>query len=95
MNRAGNPIPDSEYRAIHHLESPNLPHQCILYEAEYETTIAYNPSAGLVSLVVATGDGKPLQQASGNIPKSVFDILQTETFSEGYHFGQGVTKAQD
>ncbi|MGB6821788.1 MAG: hypothetical protein WBE21_06895, partial [Candidatus Acidiferrales bacterium] len=55
-------IPDAEFRAIRpHLEFYILVHHRILHEPSQKLEFAYFPNSGLVSLVVATEDGKTVE----------------------------------
>jgi len=69
-NAAGKPvsnkvllsIPDSEYRAIRpHLEFLSMPHHLSLYEPNQPLEFVYFPNAGMVSLVIATEDGRTVE----------------------------------
>ena len=69
-NAAGKPvinkillsIPDSEYRAIRpHLEFLAMPHHHSLYEPNHPLEFVYFPNAGMVSLVIATADGRTVE----------------------------------
>jgi CRP-like cAMP-binding protein len=55
-------IPDSEYFAIRpHLEFLSMPHHLSLYEPNDPLKFAYFPNAGMVSLVIATEDGRTVE----------------------------------
>ncbi|MGB6820673.1 MAG: hypothetical protein WBE21_01240, partial [Candidatus Acidiferrales bacterium] len=55
-------IPDAEFRAIRpHLEFYILVHHRVLHEPSQKLEFAYFPNSGLVSLVVATEDGKTVE----------------------------------
>ena len=69
-NAAGKPvsnkvllsIPDSEYHAIRpHLEFLSMPHHLSLYEPNHPLEFVYFPNAGMVSLVIATEDGRTVE----------------------------------
>ena len=69
-NAAGKPvsnkvllsIPDSEYRAIRpHLEFFSMPQHLSLYEPNHPLEFVYFPNAGMVSLVIATEDGRTVE----------------------------------
>jgi CRP-like cAMP-binding protein len=65
-NRVGNKIllsiPDKEYTLIRpHLEFLSLPHHLILYEPGQPLEFVHFPNAGMVSLVIATEDGKTVE----------------------------------
>jgi CRP-like cAMP-binding protein len=55
-------IPDKEYTLIRpHLEFISLPHHLILYEPGQPLEFVHFPNAGMVSLVIATEDGKTVE----------------------------------
>jgi CRP-like cAMP-binding protein len=55
-------IPDHEYRVIHpHLEYLSLPTRFILHEPSERVRFACFPNSGLISLLVATRDGKTVE----------------------------------
>jgi len=55
-------LPDAEFRAIREsLEFWNLPRRSSLHEPSQELEFAYFPNGGLISLVVATEDGKTVE----------------------------------
>jgi len=55
-------IPDAEFRAIRpYLEFYVLVHHRVLHEPSQKLEFAYFPNSGLVSLVVATEDGKTVE----------------------------------
>src|SRR5487761_392919 len=69
-NAAGKPvsnkvllsIPDSEYRAIRpHLEFLSMPHHLSLYKPNQPLEFVYFPNAGMVSLIIATEDGRTVE----------------------------------
>src|SRR5579863_3333146 len=69
-NTAGKPvsnkvllsIPDIEYLAIRpHLEFFNMPHRLSLYEPNDPLEFVYFPNGGMVSLVIATEDGRTVE----------------------------------
>jgi CRP-like cAMP-binding protein len=65
-NRVGNKIllslPDKEYALIRpHLEFLSLPHHLSLYEPGQPLEFVHFPNAGMVSLVVATEDGRTVE----------------------------------
>ena len=69
-NAAGKPvsnmvllsIPDSEYLAIRpHLEFLSMPHHLSLYEPNDPLEFVYFPNGGMVSLVIATEDGRTVE----------------------------------
>jgi CRP-like cAMP-binding protein len=85
-NAAGKPvnnmvllsIPDSEYLAIRpHLEFLSMPHHLSLYEPNDPLEFVYFPNGGMVSLVIATEDGRTVEigevgkEGIGGIPAAV------------------------
>ena len=55
-------IPDREYRAIRpYLEYLSLPDRYTLHEASERVRFAHFPNAGLISLLIATKDGKTVE----------------------------------
>lgn len=55
-------IPDREFRVVRpHLEYVSLPHHRTLHEAARRLEFVYFPNNGLISLVVATEDGKTVE----------------------------------
>ncbi len=55
-------IPDTEYRVVlPHLEPVRLRQRSILHEPAHELEFAYFPNLGLISLLVATEDGKTVE----------------------------------
>jgi CRP-like cAMP-binding protein len=55
-------IPDAEYRVIHsHLEPFEFRQHCILHEPAHKLEFVYFPNRGLISLLVATEDGKTVE----------------------------------
>jgi CRP-like cAMP-binding protein len=65
-NRLGNKIllsiPDKEYTLIRpHLEFLSMPHHLTLYESDRPLEFVHFPNAGMVSLVIATEDGKTVE----------------------------------
>ena len=65
-NRLGNKIllsiPDNEYTLIRpHLEFLSMPHHLTLYESGRPLEFVHFPNAGMVSLVIATEDGKTVE----------------------------------
>jgi CRP-like cAMP-binding protein len=55
-------IRDGEFHLLrHHLEYVDLPHHRSLHEPHQKLTHAYFPNSGLVSLVVATEDGRTVE----------------------------------
>jgi CRP-like cAMP-binding protein len=55
-------IPDYEYRAIRpHLEYLSLPSRYTLHDPSEKVSFAHFPNAGLISLLVATKDGKTVE----------------------------------
>jgi CRP-like cAMP-binding protein len=65
-NRLGNrillSIPDNEYTLIRpHLEFLSMPHHLTLYESGRPLEFVHFPNAGMVSLVIATEDGKTVE----------------------------------
>ena len=55
-------IPDNEYHAIRpHLEFLDMPHHLSLYEPNAPLEFVYFPNAGMVSLVIATEDGRTVE----------------------------------
>ena len=55
-------IPDHEYHAIRpHLEFLDMPHHLSLYEPNTPLEFVYFPNAGMVSLVIATEDGRTVE----------------------------------
>jgi CRP-like cAMP-binding protein len=55
-------IPDHEYRVIRpHLEYLSLRDRCILQEANEKVGFSHFPNAGLISLLVATTDGRTVE----------------------------------
>lgn len=70
VNSAGEPvrnrillsIPDNEFKCVREsLEFVALPRHCSLHEPTQELEFAYFPNDGLISLVVATEDGKTVE----------------------------------
>src|SRR6202049_750545 len=65
-NRVGNrillSIPDKEYALIRpHLEYLSMPHHLSLYEPGEPLEFVHFPNTGMVSLVIATEDGKTVE----------------------------------
>src|SRR4249920_2514395 len=65
-NRVGNKIllsiPDKEYALIRpHLEFINMPHHLSLYEPGQPLEFVHFPNTGMVSLVIATEDGRTVE----------------------------------
>lgn len=61
-NKILSSIPDREYRAIHpYLEYVPLPERCTLHEPTDRLRFAHFPNSGLISLLVATEDGKTVE----------------------------------
>lgn len=61
-NKILSSIPDHEYRAIRpHLEYLPLPDRCTLHEPTDILRFAHFPNSGLISLLVATEDGKTVE----------------------------------
>jgi CRP-like cAMP-binding protein len=65
-NRVGNKIlisiPDKEYALIRpHLEFLDMPHHLTLYEPGQPLEFVHFPNTGMVSLVIATEDGKTVE----------------------------------
>src|SRR6202795_2664803 len=65
-NRVGNKIllsiPDKEYDLLRpHLEFLRMPHHLSLYEPGQPLEFVHFPNAGMVSLVIATEDGKTVE----------------------------------
>jgi len=65
-NRVGNKIllsiPDKEYTLIRpHLEFLSMPHHLSLYEPGQPLEFVHFPNAGMVSLVIATEDGRTVE----------------------------------
>jgi CRP-like cAMP-binding protein len=57
-------IPRAEYELIHpHLEPVRFRHHAILHEPTQKLEFAYFPNQGLLSLLVATADGKTVEVA--------------------------------
>jgi CRP-like cAMP-binding protein len=78
-NRVGNKIllsiPDKEYGLIlPHLEFLNMPHHLSLYEPGQPLEFVHFPNTGMVSLVIATEDGKTVEV--GEVGKEGFAGVQ-------------------
>ena len=78
-NRVGNKIllsiPDEEYALIRpHLEFLSMPHHLSLYEPGHPIEFVHFPNAGMVSLVIATEDGKTVEV--GEVGKEGFAGIQ-------------------
>jgi len=78
-NRVGNrillSIPDKEYALIRpHLEYLSMPHHLSLYEPGQPLEFVHFPNTGMVSLVIATEDGKTVEV--GEVGKEGFAGIQ-------------------
>jgi CRP-like cAMP-binding protein len=78
-NRVGNKvllsIPDKEYALIRpHLEFLSMPHHLSLYEPGQPLEFVHFPNTGMVSLVIATEDGKTVEV--GEVGKEGFAGIQ-------------------
>jgi CRP-like cAMP-binding protein len=78
-NRVGNKIllsiPDKEYALIRpHLEFLIMPHHLSLYEPDQVLEFVHFPNTGMVSLVIATEDGKTVEV--GEVGKEGFAGIQ-------------------
>jgi len=78
-NRVGNKIllslPDKEYALIRpHLEFINMPHHLSLYEPGQPLEFVHFPNTGMVSLVIATEDGRTVEV--GEVGKEGFAGIQ-------------------
>jgi hypothetical protein len=78
-NRVGNKIllsiPDKEYALIlPHLEFLSMPHHLSLYEPGQPLEFAHFPNTGMVSLVIATEDGKTVEV--GEVGREGFSGIQ-------------------
>src|ERR1700736_3902335 len=78
-NRVGNKIllsvPDKEYALIlPHLEFLSMPHHLSLYEPGQPLEFVHFPNTGMVSLVIATEDGKTVEV--GEVGKEGFAGIQ-------------------
>ncbi len=87
-NRVGNKIllsiPDKEYALIRpHLEFLSMPHHLSLYEPGQPLEFVHFPNAGMVSLVIATEDGRTVEV--GEVGKEGFAGIQAAV---------GITKNQ-
>ena len=68
-------IPDKEYALIlPHLEFPSMPHHLSLYEPGQPLEFVHFPNTGMVSLVIATEDGKTVEV--GEVGKEGFAGIQ-------------------
>jgi CRP-like cAMP-binding protein len=69
-------IPDKEYAQIRpHLESLGMPHHLTLYEPGQPLEFVHFPNSGMVSLVIATEDGKTVEV--GEVGKEGFAGTQS------------------
>jgi CRP-like cAMP-binding protein len=78
-NRVGNKIllsiPDKEYALLRpHLEFLNMPHHVSLYEPGQPLEFVHFPNTGMVSLVIATEDGKTVEV--GEVGREGFSGIQ-------------------
>ena len=78
-NRVGNKIllsiPDKEYALLRpHLEFLSMPHHLSLYEPGQPLEFVHFPNTGMVSLVIATEDGKTVEV--GEVGKEGFAGIQ-------------------
>jgi CRP-like cAMP-binding protein len=62
LNKVLLAISDTEFQAVRpHLEFVHLPHHFTLYEPNRRPDFAYFPNKGMISLVVATADGRTVE----------------------------------
>jgi len=78
-NRVGNKIllsiPDKEYALLRpHLEFLSMPHHVSLYEPGQPLEFVHFPNAGMVSLVIATEDGRTVEV--GEVGREGFSGIQ-------------------
>jgi CRP-like cAMP-binding protein len=68
-------ISDKEYSLVHpHLESLDMPHHLSLYEPGQPLEFVHFPNSGMVSLVIATEDGRTVEV--GEVGKEGFSGVQ-------------------
>jgi CRP-like cAMP-binding protein len=74
-NKILSAIPDNEYALLRpHLEHLDMPHHLILYEPGQPLEFVHFPNSGMVSLVIATKDGKTVEV--GEVGKEGFAGIQ-------------------